>query len=173
MIETIATFNFILALGGVASFLIALILLIDVKRERALLTLIRTYGLWITLLVSLGGTISALVYSDVFGFEPCGLCWFARILLFPQVLLILTALYVKDVLVARYGLVLSLSGIVITLYHHYLQMGGKSLVRCPTAGGADCAQRFMFEFGFMTFPLLATAGFVLLAALYYYMLKVR
>lgn len=173
MIETIEALNFWLALGGVASLLVAPILVIDVHRERAFLTLIRSYGLWAALIVSLSGTVSALLYSDVFGFEPCGLCWFARILLFPQVLLILTALYFKDVLVARYGLVLSLTGIVITLYHHYLQMGGTSIVRCPTAGGADCAQRFMFEFGFMTFPLLATSGFVLLAALYYYILRSR
>ena len=172
MIPLIETLNFYLALGGIVSFLLALILLVDQKRDQALRGIVRSYGLLIALIISGIGTVSALIYSEVFLFEPCSLCWLARICLFAQVPLLLTALYVRDTLYPRYGLTLSLIGIVITLYHHYLQMGGSALVRCPTGGG-DCAQRFLFEFGFMTFPLLATAGFVLLSALYFYILKTR
>jgi hypothetical protein len=69
--------------------------------------------------------------------------------------------------------VLSLVGLVISLYHHYLQLGGSAFVKCPAAGDVDCAKRFMYEFDFMTFPLLAAAGFALLSALYYYMLRVN
>lgn len=173
MIETIQTLNFYLSVGGIVAFLLAAILVFDLKRSRSLATHIRTYGLLAALIITGGGLVMALVYSEVFGFEPCGLCWLARILLFPKVLLLLTALYYKDTNVARYGIALSVTGIFITLYHHYLQMGGTEFVRCPSAGDTDCAQRFLFEFGFMTFPLLATATFTLLVALYYYILKSR
>ncbi len=115
----------------------------------------------------------ALIYSEVFGFVPCGFCWLERIFLFPQVFILLAALYFKDKLVARYGIVLSLIGLVIALYHHYLQLGGNAFVKCPAAGTVDCAKRIMFEFDFMTFPLLAASGFVLLSALYYYILRTR
>lgn len=173
MIAFIETLNFYMAGGGLLTFLIAAILVVDLKREQTLRTLVRRYGLWAALGVSAGSSIMALVYSDVLGFEPCGLCWFERIFLFPQVVLLLTALYFKDTLVARYGIALSLCGIVVSLYHHYLQMGGAEFIKCPAAGGADCTSKILDEFGFMTFPLLAAATFALLIALYYYILKTR
>ncbi len=168
----VETLNFYLALGGVAAFLIALILVIDVHRERALVSLVKMYGLVVTFVLSFGMTALALTYSEVFGFVPCGLCWLERIFLFPQVFLLMGALYFKDTLFARYGLILSSIGFVIAVYHHYLQMGGTEFVKCPSAGAVDCAKRIMFEFDFMTFPLLAAAGFALLGALYYYLLRV-
>jgi hypothetical protein len=53
-------------------------------------------------------------------------------------------------------------------------MGGIEFVKCPVAGvGADCAKRFMFEFGFITFPLLSGIAFLFLTILYIYILKTR
>lgn len=173
MSPLVETLNFYLALGGVASFLIAAILVIDAHREQALRSYVDRFGLYASFLIALGSSVMALVYSEVFGFVPCGLCWLERIFLFPQVALLLGALYFKDKLVARYGLILSVIGFVISVYHHYLQMGGTQFVKCPAAGAVDCAKRIMFEFDFMTFPLLAGAGFALLGALYYYMLRTR
>ncbi len=169
----VETLNFILALGGVASFLIAIILVIDSRREQALRSLVERFGLYAALCIAFGSSLMALIYSEVFGFVPCGLCWLERIFLFPQVALLLGALYFKDKLVARYGFILSAIGFIIAIYHHYLQMGGTQFVKCPAAGSVDCAKRIMFEFDFMTFPLLAAAGFALLMALYYYLLRTR
>ena len=172
--ETIETLNFYLALSSVAMLIIAGILLVDFYSQRALESLVRTWGLMVAFLVTLASTVMTLIYSDVFGFVPCGLCWFQRIFLYPQVFLVGTALYFKDKTAARYGIVLSVPGLLIALYQHYLQMGGTELVSCPTAGeGADCAQRFLFEFGFLTFPLLSAILFVFLSILYFYILRVR
>lgn len=173
MSPIVESLNFYLALGGIVALLCAAILIIDERRERALAPFIKSYGLTAALTISIGASIAALVYSEVFGFVPCGFCWIERMFLFPQIFLLLVAIYCKDALVARYGIVLSITGLVIALYHHYLQMGGSAFVRCPSAGTVDCAKRIMFEFGFMTFPLLAAAGFALLSALYYYILRVR
>ena len=169
----VETLNFYLALGGVASFLVAVILFVDVKREQSFRPFIERYGLHGALLVSLVSSLIALVYSETFGFVPCGLCWFERIFLFSQVPLLLGALYIKDKGVAVYGMILSGTGFVIALYHHYIQMGGSEFVKCPAAGNVDCAKRILFEFDFVTFPLLAVAGFALLGALYYYVHKTR
>jgi disulfide bond formation protein DsbB len=173
MSPLVATLNFYLAIFGIVAFLTAIFLIVDLKRERAFKSSIEKYGLVAALAVSAGASIMALVYSEIFGFVPCGLCWLERIFLFPQVILLFTALYYKDALIARYGLVLSSFGFVIALYHHYLQIGGTEFIKCPAAGTVDCAKRIMFEFNFMTFPLLAAAGFALLIALYYYILRTR
>lgn len=174
MIELIQNTNFYLALGGVVTLLGTAILIFDLKTSKSLEVLVRTYGLVVAFVVTLGGTTSALVYSEYFGFVPCGLCWMQRIFLFPQVMLLAGAIFYKDALYARYGIMLSVTGLGIGLYQHYLQMGGTELVRCPLAGvGADCAKRFMFEFGFITFPMLSAISFLFLTVLYIYILKTR
>jgi disulfide bond formation protein DsbB len=90
------------------------------------------------------------------------------------VFLLGAALYNKDKTIARYGIVLSVPGLIVGLYQHYLQMGGSELLACPTAGpGADCAKRILFEFGFMTFPLMSAALFAFLIILYLYILKTQ
>lgn len=172
MSPLVASFNFYLALGAIAAVLFAIILFVDERRDRALAPLIKAYGLLAALFVSAGSMVVAYTYSDVFGFTPCGYCWLARIFLFPQVFMLLGAIYFKDALVARYGIILSSIGLVITLYNHYLQIGGSAFIKCPAAGATDCAKRIFYEFDFITFPLAAAAGFVLLIALYYYILRV-
>jgi disulfide bond formation protein DsbB len=115
-----------------------------------------------------------LIYSEVFGFIPCGLCWLERIFLYPQVILLGVALATKDKVVSKYGIALSIPGMLVSLYQHYLQMGGAEFITCPVIGaGADCAERILFEFGFMTFPLMSAFLFAFLIALYLYILKTR
>ncbi|MCR4281018.1 MAG: hypothetical protein NUV88_01655, partial [Candidatus Kaiserbacteria bacterium] len=47
---------------------------------------------------------------------------------------------------------------------HYLQMGGASLVPCPAAASeaVDCAVRFLYELGYITFPLMSFSVFAFL-----------
>lgn len=175
MAQTIATLNFILASGGLVMAVVAVVLVFDLySKNKSFGKHISVYGLWAAFLVSFGSTVMTLLYSEVFGFIPCGLCWLQRVCLYPQVLILGLALYYKDKNAAKYGIALSIPGIVVSLYQHYLQMGGAELVTCPvTGGGADCAERILFEFGFMTFPLMSAFLFIFLIALYIYILKTK
>ena len=172
MIETIQTTNHILAIGGIGLFLGATVLIIDLYSSKTFVPLINRFGLWLAFLVTLTASALTLVYSEIFGFVPCGLCWFQRVFLFSQVFILATALYYRDLLTPRHGIVLSVAGLVFSLYQHYLQMGGNEFVKCPLSGG-DCVKRYFFEFGFITFPLLSAFAFIFLIALYLYMLKTR
>lgn len=172
MIETIEKLNYILALGGVAGIFATLALAYDLKTKRRLSKLVQCWAIVGAFFVTLGSSIMTLVYSEYFGITPCGLCWSERIALYPQVLILCIAYYYKDKLVARYGIGLSIFGLIVSLYHHYIQMGGSEFVKCPASAG-DCAKRFLFEFDFMTFPLLAAILFAFLIVLYLYMLKTR
>ncbi len=172
--ELINTTNSLLAWTGIVSFIFAVYLVVDCRTTRYLADYVKRFGLWALFVVSGGATVVTFIYSDVFGFVPCGLCWLQRVFLFSQVVVYAVALYYQDFRVARYGIALSIFGLVISLYQHYLQMGGSALVGCPVAGeGADCTKRYLFEFGFMTYPLLAGISFILLIALGYYLLKVQ
>lgn len=172
MIETIQTLNFYAAAAGIVVIVISAILVIDAYREHTLRVLIRTYGYLVAFVTVLGSMGMTLLYSEVFGFVPCGLCWLQRIALYPQAILLALALWRKDKMIGVYGIALSIPGLIVALYQHYLQMGGHDLGVCPTAGpGADCAERILYEFGFVTFPLLSAILFIFLIVLYWYVLR--
>ncbi|MCR4281307.1 MAG: disulfide bond formation protein B, partial [Candidatus Kaiserbacteria bacterium] len=102
---------------------------------------LETWGLWIGFLITLGGVILSLFYSEILGVLPCGLCWFQRVFLYPQAILFALAIWKKSKEVADYSIALSIFGGAIALYQHYLQMGGTSLVPCPAVASqaTDCA----------------------------------
>ena len=133
---------------------------------------VRKWGLWAGFALTFGGLTASLFYSEVLGFAPCGLCWVMRIFMYSQVVLFAVALWKRDRGIADYSIALSIFGLLVGLYQHYLQMGGTSVLPCPAtiAEATDCAQRFFFEFGYITFPLL---GATLFAFLIVIMLFVR
>lgn len=172
MSDTVQTINFILAFGGILVFLASTILLVDFYTSRVFEKFINAWGIALGFVFTLASSVMTLVYSEGFGFVPCGLCWLQRVFLYPQVFLLGMALFYKEKVAARYGLMLSIPGLIIALYQHYLQMGGGEFIACPTSGG-DCAKRILFEFGFMTFPLLSATLFLFLIVLYFYIIKNR
>ena len=172
MLPIVAHLNFVLALGTILLQLKAVLLLVTIvrvwvtKRTNAISALASRYAMLSTFVAALVASILTLIYSDVFGFLPCGLCWFERIALYPQVIIAGMALYVRDkVFAPMYLSGLSVIGAVIALYHHYLQMGGSELVACP-ATGVSCAQRILFEFNYITYPLMAFSLFAVIALMF-------
>jgi len=171
-VETLQTMNHILALGGVFGIVIIFALLLDMWKWRFFEPYILEWGMVMMLTITLISVGLTLVYSEIVGIVPCGFCWFERVFMYPQILIIAAGIYFKDKLMPRYVLILSSIGLLISLYHHYIQMGGSQFITCPTSGtGADCAKRFLFEFGFVTFPLLAAVAFGLLAVISIYLLR--
>jgi len=173
MIETIQTANYFIAIGGIIAMLATIVIVIDLKTTKSLTKIIESFGIPVAFIATLGATVMSLVYSEIFGLIPCGLCWLERMFLFPQVVLLAVSLYYKEKSATLYGIAFSCFGLCISLYHHYLQMGGSEFIKCPAAGvGADCTKRFFFEFGFITFPLMSAILFGFLIALYVYARKV-
>ena len=170
MSEVVQNLNYILAIGGILVLVTSLILVFDLSSKRILKNILSSWGILFGFVFASGSSLMTLIYSEGFGFIPCGLCWLERVFLYPQVFILGTSLFYKEKIAARYGLILSIPGLVISLYHHYLQMGGSKFVACPTSGG-DCAKRILFEFEFVTFPLLAAFLFLFLIVLYIYLLK--
>ena len=180
------TMNYILALGtvGLQLFTVAFLALFFLRKKfpdlQGVADFLADWGLWIGFLLSAAAAALTLYYSDVLGILPCGWCWFQRVALYPQVILFAIALWKcrtsavlhqvkKDV--ADYSIGLSIFGLVVALYMHYLQMGGHGVLPCPATGAGDCGQRFMFEFGYITFPLMAASLFAFLIVLMLFVRK--
>lgn len=176
MSSYIGEFNTVLALGTIAVqvFLVGVVLLHLIPQtpvSKIILDSLSAYAIPIGFFLALSTTALTLIYSDIFGFIPCGLCWFQRIFLYPQVILLGIAWWKKDQKVFRYILALSVAGTAVALYHHYLQVGGTDILPCPASGNGDCGKRLIYEFNYVTFPLMAATAFLFQAALSFVSLR--
>jgi disulfide bond formation protein DsbB len=173
MTELVANLNYLLALGTLLLQVVSVFLLVVYLREKDVpggadvARLVREWGLHIALLVTAVGTALTLYYSEVLGFPPCSLCWFQRIFLYPQVVLFAIAVWRKDSSVALYAMWLSVLGLVPALYQHVMQVWELGILPCPAGSteGANCAQRLLFEFGYITYPLMAATLFAFIIIL--------
>lgn len=163
---TLETLNHLVGLGtlGIDAGVVALLALYFFGKGSPLSRLVQAWALPLAFLFTLASIVVALIYSWYFGIVPCYLCWYQRVFLFPQVVLFAIALWKKDTGVWLYSVALSVIGACYALFNHYIQMVGESPLPCPAAGG-DCLKRFLFEYGFVTFPFVSLSGFALLIIL--------
>lgn len=117
----------------------------------------RRFGLyfaWITAIVALLGS---LYFSEVRGFEPCKLCWFQRICMYPLPLLLGIAAYRSDKRIIPYALPLAIIGGCISLYHTLEQKIPAIARLAPCTVGVPCNKDYLE--GFVTIPMLALISF--------------
>src|SRR5438046_1262732 len=116
-------FSLLTIVCQVTVVILILAVFIKTAMTRKVLTFFAKHALRISFLVALVATLGSLFYSEIAHFEPCKLCWYQRILMYPQSLLLAIAYGKKDKNIGIYSIVLSSLGIVIALYHYLLQIG--------------------------------------------------
>jgi hypothetical protein len=116
---------------------------------------------WLTAAVASTGS---LYYSEGFGLVPCVLCWYQRIAMYPLVLVLGVGLLTRDGRVWRYGLPLSVVGLLIAAYHVLIQFQ-PSLDAGTCSAAAPCTARYVAVYGFISIPVMAGSGFLLITAL--------
>ncbi len=128
--------------------------------------LLRDNGLKISFLVALIAMSGSLFYSDVAGYNPCKMCWFQRIFMYPLVPIFGLAIGKKDKNIHEYGVVMSVIGGAIAAYHYLLQRGLVRELSCSVVGySASCSDNFGMTFGYITIPMMAFSAFLLIALL--------
>ncbi len=168
----VSDLNYLLALGtllmqlGTVALLFVFFMRSRVPLFNDIVEQVGSWGMWAATALTLVGLVMTLYYSDVLGFEPCPLCWWQRIFLYPQLILLGMALlkerYRRSAI--DFSIVLSIFGAGVALYQHALQMLPGSGLPCP-AVGVSCSQRIVFEFNYITFPLMAFSLFAFLIVL--------
>ncbi len=117
---------------------------------------------WVVAATAMGGS---LFLSEVAGFVPCALCWYQRIAMYPQALILLVAtVRGRDDGIRPYAIALSGVGALIAAYHIVLQRipglpSGSCSLQTP------CTTIYVEVFGFVTIPVMAFSGFLLILAL--------
>lgn len=166
MITTAQATNILSLLTIVGQILAVAIVFALLIKARKVLKFIAKHALLGVFAVSLSALLGSLFYSDIAGYEPCKLCWYQRVLMYPQALLYGLAILKKDKKIADYGILLSIVGAVIAGYHYLLQIGFLPSVSCGVVGySVSCSQRFVLQYGYITIPMMALSAFLLIAAL--------
>lgn len=171
---SIHTINFWYSVAGLATLALTFILLFDYYRnEQKIYTrFVAPYIWWILVVTGVGGVATTLLYSEVFGFIPCSLCWLQRVALYSVAILALVAVKLKDdKYFPIYGIALSTFGIIVAVYQYIYQSLPTELLEagvmpCLADGTADCSKKVMEVFGFVTFPFLSAVMFAFLIVLF-------
>lgn len=130
------------------------------KRSHKLLDFLNRHAILFAFIVALVSMTGSLTYSELVGYTPCELCWFQRILMYPQVAILGIALLKKDKSVQDYSIVLSILGVSIAAYHYLLQRGVVAVSSCSAVGAAvSCAQVPFLQFGYITIPMMSFTAF--------------
>lgn len=157
--------NPVLAIGIIVAqiFLVLVAVWLFGFRKKYPLPFLQNRGLLLAFVVSAAATFASLFYSNVAGFPPCDLCWFQRIFMYPLVIILGMALIKRDRSIVDYALGLAIPGFFISLYHNYIYYINQGLgANCLLgASQVSCVKRYVFEFGYVTIPLMALTAFAL------------
>lgn len=119
----------------------------------------------LALIVSSTGMMGSLFMQFVVGWEPCELCWFQRIFMYPIPIILLHSIVEK-----RNGLKiafpLAIIGGIIAAYHYGVQFFNLASVCQITSGTSECALKMYAPFGYITIPMMALSAFVIIGVLH-------
>ncbi len=132
--------------------------------------LLGNIAVWLAWVVALVATVGSLIYSELFHFVPCRLCWFQRIAMYPLPVVLLVGAVRRDAVARFYALPIALIGLAISIYHNLVQFyPGLEGGSCDPLN--PCSARTIEMFGFMDLPFMAGAGFIVIAVLLAYYTK--
>lgn len=127
--------------------------------------LFQRFGLYFAWVAALFGSLMSLFFSEVLAFQPCNLCWYQRICLFPLAVQLGIATYRSDRSFIRYALPLCGIGALFAAYQTAEQLipGFSPIDLC--GAGPRCDEDPLMLFGIFSIAMLSLAGFVTIAVL--------
>ena len=117
---------------------------------------------WIVAVVTMLGS---LYYSKVMEYVPCELCWYQRICIYPFAVILGIAAWRRDAGIRVYAIPVFAIGMLISIYHTWIQAFPPSDGTSFCTADAPCTTRYVWEFGFVSLPFMALSAFVVMTVL--------
>ncbi len=127
--------------------------------------------LFIAWAVSIIATFGSLYFSEIRQYEPCTLCWYQRIIMYPFTVVLGIAVIKKDFQISFYSMILSGIGILTSAYHYALQKLSFLADTAPSCGKVPCTGQYINWFGFISIPFLALIAFIIIFVCSYILWK--
>lgn len=118
------------------------------------------------LIVSSTGMLGSLFMQFVVGWEPCELCWFQRIFMYPIPIILLHSIIDKRKDGLKIAFPLAIIGGIIAAYHYGVQFFNLASVCQITSGTSECALKMYAPFGYITIPMMALSAFTIITILH-------
>jgi disulfide bond formation protein DsbB len=125
---------------------------------------IKKYILYIGFFQALAATLGSLIFSEIFHFPPCILCWYQRIAMYPLIVIFAVGILKKDRNFKYYAWPLIAAGWLLAFFHNLLYYNILPESAVPCVAGISCTTKFIEWFGFVTIPLLSLFAFTTLGA---------
>ena len=172
-VETVSIFFALLTLAAMAGVVGVLVVMVSARwsssmarfRDEAI-EMVSPAALWLGSLIAAVSMVGSLYYSEVAEFAPCDLCWYQRITMYPLAIILAIAAYRKDAGIRIYTYPLTVIGAVIAAYQYALQIK-PSLDSGFCGVDTSCSERYIWQFGFVSFPFMSLIGFALIFTLLY------
>ena len=134
------------------------------KIQKLLLEIDAKYTDYIIWFIGTGAFLGSLVLSEVVKFQPCLLCWWQRIFMYPIAFIMTVAILRRDKNAFYYVLPLSVIGMIIGFYHSLLQWGviKETVIDCSAAANVSCTDAQINWFGFITIPFMSFVSFAVI-----------
>ncbi len=117
---------------------------------------------WAIAAVAMAGS---LYFSEVLGYVPCNLCWYQRLLIYPQVILLGIATVRRDFKIAYYVLPMMIISFLISTYHYLMEKTDFVTSSSKVCGIVPCDAEYINWLGFITIPFLAGTAAILISIL--------
>ena len=111
------------------------------------------------------GTMGSLFFSEVMEIQPCVLCWYQRIFMYPLLVIFLVGMFPLDRNVVRYAMPIAVIGWGISVYHYLLYSGYIPENMQPCSQGVSCTEVNLELLGFITIPMPSLLSFTAIIAL--------
>lgn len=112
----------------------------------------------ISFVLAVLATTGSLYFSEILQMEPCPFCWYQRIFMYPLVIILGTAVFLRKS--ARdFVIPMTMIGGAISIYHVLVQVIGEQIATGCGADGVSCAIIYIQYAGYVTIPVMALTTF--------------
>jgi disulfide bond formation protein DsbB len=126
---------------------------------------LRGATLWLAAGVATGAMLGSLYLSEIAHLIPCRYCWYQRIAMYPLAIVLLIAAFRKDGFIRLYAATLATIGVVIAVYHRFIQAFPDLDAGSCAATGPACSAALILKFGFVSIPYMSASAFLLILTL--------
>lgn len=158
--QQLMPFGIVLLQAGSLILLFALIF----ARDSSLVKWVGTNAVLLSFLATLSAVAGSLFYSNIIGFDPCVLCWWQRIFMYPQVIIFFFAVIKRRSDVFLFTLPLSIIGGLIAIYQILLPYIESYGLGCGVTT-VSCTKLYINAFGYITIPVMSLTVFAILIIL--------
>lgn len=139
----------------------AVIFLISIIVKNRFAEYFKKNGLLIGFLLAFFALLISFFYSEIIGYPVCDLCWIQRVLMVVMLLSFGVSFFFKRKYFPEVGLISSILGVLVSIYHIFIENGLSSKILCSVTNSVSCSIRYVYEFGYITIPIMALTLFII------------